>query len=425
MYRVVVISRGPASAQQVTQSGALLRRAQPGGDQQSDANRESVKAENAQPARETGLARKPAARRRSKSGKVPRGLGRGLAGILDSERKTVAESGGISGALSLLLGADAGSSATDLSILNKIHKFVIDAAVTAMVDGFRADGAVVASRSVAAFEDRVDQLPNLSLRVPPSCNVSSPLLFAVYGQLSQLLEADPNVAAEQSGQRQIGDTWVWFYRVENDRIAGTPSAEQGTDGDLGSVRATVAATFRSTPFEQWETDALSSLVASVAFTLGGSKRQVELRRRLRAGTSVEIVHVAQDTKFENEAGSSSFSDSALSDSSYGNHAADDSGQAVRAEVSYAGTVDGLEAQGEGFVAGAGVGADAVAAVAAAAAEICQGDRQVVFAGSSEVGGHTVTIVMMTEAGTRPRLGVAVHEPGDLKGVAEAVLTTVI
>ncbi len=335
---------------------------------------------------------------RPRKGKAPRGLGRGLAGILEArpERKERVKPG----ALSLLLGADGAVVSGDVDVINKIHKVVIDAAVAAMVEGFSAEGAVVANRSIALSEASDEGLPNLSLRVPPSCSVSSPLLFALYGQLSQLLETDSPPGVVSSQQHQLGDTWVWMYRVEDDGVADDLHPGERPP-------ATVAATFRAAPFEPWETEALSSLVASVAFTLGGNKKQINLRRKLKADTTVTLAKSAVT-----DTGAQGVASSDVADGRY----------LTEAQVRYQGSIVGVEPGLDGFVTGTAVAADPTMAVAEAAASIRQSNHDVVFAGSSEIGTHSVTIVMLTEAGTRPRLGVAVHDPGDLNGVVEAVLT---
>ena len=68
----------------------------------------------------------------------------------------------------------------------------------------------------------------------------------------------------------------------------------------------------------------------------------------------------------------------------------------------------------------GRGPDIETAVARAAANACHPQCHVRFAGSSDLDGNTIAIVIVSDSSGAPRLGVAISPVGDYSGIAEAV-----
>lgn len=327
------------------------------------------------------------------------GLGRGLAGILDvdpPQGKVSSENGGAG--LNQLLGQQFSTKVAS------VRAFVVETALAAIAEAFGAHGVVMASRErpsstpsghyryrSAAKGDVVgdptepNSSPALALRLPPSWSPSSPALFAVYGHLWEMLTAEQHHCRRCGTtdrplayrQERVDSHWAWFCRIEDQSVS------------------VAAALVRLTPFDEAESDALARSMASVVTAVsppvpGGQPNEVRTTVSSNVSLSADL-------------------------------AGDDPANAITAEV----TVEepGL-GSGDNFglasVTATGRGPDIETAVARAAANACQPQCSVRFAGSSDVDGQTISVVIVSDQDGAPRLGVSIRPVGDHAGVAEAV-----
>ncbi len=337
------------------------------------------------------------------------GLGRGLAGILEVEppAERPADHGGAG--LDQLLGRQFSSRAAS------VRAFVVETALAAIAEAFGAHGVVMASRErppttpsghyryrsatrhggadtdtgthdAAGVPTETATSPALALRLPPSWGPSSPALFAVYGNLWEMLTAEQHHCRRCGTtdrplayrQERVDSHWAWFCRIEDQSVS------------------VAAALVRLTPFDDDESDALARSMASVVTavsppTIDGSQAQV-----LDAGVTSHVTLSAE-------------------------LAGDDPGNAITAEVTVHDPTHGSNpASALASVTATGRGPDIETAVARAAANACQPQCQVRFAGSSDVDGQTISVVIVSDRDGAPRLGVSIRPIGDYTGVAEAV-----
>ncbi len=335
------------------------------------------------------------------------GLGRGLAGILEDDGPTdrSGPDGGPAG-LNQLLGPQV---ATRVDV----RSFVVETALAAIAEAFGAHGVVMASqqrnpstpsghyryRSASRQGDHSQSgngetserpfsppSPTMALRLPPSWGPSSPALFAVYGHLWEMLTAEQHYCSGcgtsdqplDYRQEQVDSHWAWFCRIEDQSVS------------------VAAALVRLTPFDQAESDALARSMAAVVTAVSppdpDRAEARDLRTKVAAGVSLSA-----------------------------DVGAGDPANAISAEVSVddpavpAGTAGALAS-----VTATGRGPDIETAVARAAANACHPQCQVRFAGSSDVDGQTISVVIVSDSEGAPRLGVSIRPVGDYTGVAEAV-----
>ncbi len=328
------------------------------------------------------------------------GLGRGLAGILEVDSasgRTSSDNGGAG--LDQLLGRQFSTK------IASVRAFVVETALAAIAEAFGAHGVVMASRErppstpsghyryrSAARSDVADEstetrsAPALALRLPPSWGPSSPALFAVYGNLWEMLTAEQHHCRRCGTsdrplayrQEKVDSHWAWFCRIEDQTVS------------------VAAALVRLTPFDEAESDALARSMASVVTAVsppvpeGGQSHELETTVASNVSLSADL-------------------------------AGSDPANAITAEVT---VEDPTRASGItsslASVTATGRGPDIETAVARAAANACHPQCQVRFAGSSDVDGQTISVVIVSDHDGAPRLGVSIRPVGDHTGVAEAV-----
>lgn len=301
----------------------------------------------------------------------PWALGRGLAGILHSPALDRSTNDKQQYGLDQLIGSEPAARSTEL------RSFVVDTALAVVADAFELDGLVVAG-GAGSPSSRF-----LATRLPPSWSAGSPVLFELYGRLHAALVPDgpdqrsefrgrPHPSPDGPGLRNQGaSTWqasigshrAWLVRIER------------------ADHPVVAAAVRRAPFSPPESQALATVLGSLASALSGDRSDVERRAVLRSSLSVSVDR--------NESGATA--------------------------------IVGLTGP-EGQRSASAVGPDVVTAVARAAADVCQPPRHVRFAGASAVDDHAVTIVIVGDGEGRLGLGFAVGPGDDAAGAAEAVLT---
>ena len=228
--------------------------------------------------------------------------------------------------------------------------------------------------------------PALALRLPPSWGPSSPALFAVYGNLWEMLTAEQHHCRRCGTsdrplayrQEQVDSHWAWFCRIEDQSVS------------------VAAALVRLTPFDDAESDALARSMASVVTAVsppvpdGGHPSDGLTTVTANVSLSADLAGV-------------------------------DPANAITAEVTVqdpartSGTTSGLAS-----VTATGRGPDVETAVARAAANACHPQCRVRFAGSSDVDGRTISVVIVSDHDGAPRLGVSIRPVGDYTGIAEAV-----
>lgn len=340
----------------------------------------------------------------TQSGPVTRrqlgGLGRGLAGILEVESppgKTASDGGGAG--LDQLLGRHLSTKAAS------VRAFVVETALAAIAEAFGAHGVVMVSnersrttpsghyryRSAtqggpADDHEESASSPALALRLPPSWGPSSPALFAVYGNLWEMLTAEHHHCRRCGTsdqplayrQEKVDSHWAWFCRIEDQTVF------------------VAAALVRLTPFDDAESDALARSMASVVTAVS---------------PPVHIGDEPHDLKTKVASQVSLSADVSTADPE----------NAITAEVT---VQDSVRTQGTSLglasVTATGRGPDIETAVARAAANACHPQCQVRFAGSSDVDGQTISVVIVSDHEGAPRLGVSIRPVGDHTGVAEAV-----
>lgn len=325
----------------------------------------------------------------------PSGLGRGLAGIL--EAPSTRERAELSTGLDQLLGPIARSRAAQL------RPFILHAALTAVAESFRAEGAVLVLRPGIAQDGAGD--PIMVTHLPPSWTANGSAMFELYGRLWSLSQVQPESDRTWSDQYLIGEFNVWMARLP------------GLDGPVG------VAFVRTTRFQPAETHALersmasavsalapvgprgddNSIVPSVAERRSDSTYPVGSRRRRRPPDAVFTASVTDDGETVVAEVTVRHSDGPDATVPEGDFESDGSSRAT--------------------LTGTGRGADVATAVARAAANACQPQRRISFAGSLDVDTSTVTVVLVGGLdldGRPPRLGVSIRPSGDVTGAAEAV-----
>lgn len=343
-------------------------------------------------------------RESASSGPVTRrqlgGLGRGLAGILevDSAPGRAASDNGGAG-LNQLLGQQFSTKVAS------VRAFVVETALAAIAEAFGAHGVVMASRErphstpsghyryrSAARDDAIDDGPEtnpspaLALRLPPSWSPSSPALFAVYGHLWEMLTAEQHHCRRCGTsdrplayrQERVDSHWAWFCRIEDQTVS------------------VAAALVRLTPFDDVESDALARSMASVVTAVSPPVPEGGQPTEVRA-TVASNVSLSADL------------------------AGDDPTNAITAEVTVQDPAGATgRTSGLASVTATGRGPDIETAVARAAANACHPQCRIRFAGSSDVDGQTISVVIVSDHDGAPRLGVSIRPVGDYTGVAEAV-----
>ncbi len=323
----------------------------------------------------TGAAKRKRKRRRS-----PGGLGRGLARILtDSAAMQPKEDAPDSGLLQLVGGESSARAA-------KVRKFVVDTALATVADAFGLSGLILATTPVADGSGVIgeDTPPTfLAATLPPSWSSDSQLLFEIYGNLWRVLKDDDpesyNVPERAGMERllQIRTTidrhHVWMARMHD-----------------GEEPVAVVA-IRSEPYSPPETEAMAAVLGSVVAACADGEPLQRFRRSIQAGTSVSLKSEGADVLAEVSA------DWELPSS------AEDACAPPRR-------------------AGVGRATDHATAVARAAAKACRPRCEITFAGTSNLDGDQVSVVMIRDANHGLRLGFAVRPIGDFSGPAEAVFT---
>lgn len=333
------------------------------------------------------------------------GLGRGLAGILETVPESPDKTPGPAPGLGQLLGNQTQAKAVG------VRAFVIETALAAIADAFGADGVIMISLDRSSgrggnrpmMETGVHQAdrnpsPGLTLRLPPSWGPGSPALFELYGILWEMLNTEgqhcsrcgTNDRPLDHRQAQVDSHWGWFCRLD--------------DG----TAALAAALVRATPFDDDEADALARSMRSVAWAVSpsGVDGQGQAVVRAKAVTNVAVAS-------EIDSG--------------------DMANAITAEVTVqnrrqtalstsGGAPSGSTRSTMASLTATGRGPDIETAVARAAANACQPQCRIHFAGSSDVDGNTISIVTISDESGSPRLGVSVRPLGDYTGVAEAVFS---
>jgi hypothetical protein len=332
----------------------------------------------------------------------PSGLGRGLARIL--ETPSAPEGTGASTGLDQLLGPVARSRGLQL------RPFILRAALTAVADLFRAEGAMLAlwagaaSRSADTAAGAAGE-PVMVTHLPPSWTANSGTMFELHGRLWSLSQVQPESENTWSDQYRIGDYHVWMARLP------------GTEGPVG------VAFVRTGRFQPAETHALERSMASAVSALapngvGG-----------QGGTNSPDAGWGSNPDHPLGSGLWRSSDPVFTAS------VTNDDETVVAEVTVR-PPDGVDDGETGVSGGVGIndlvqatligtgrGPDVATAVAQAAANACQPQRKVSFAGSLDVDGSTVTVVLVGGLdldGRPPRLGVSIRPSGDVVGAAEAV-----
>jgi hypothetical protein len=323
----------------------------------------------------------------------PSGLGRGLAGIL--EAPSTPERAELSTGLDQLLGPIARSRAVQL------RPFILHAALTAVAESFRAEGAVLVLRPGNPHEGSGN--PIMVTHLPPSWTANSSAMFELYGRLWSLSQIQPESDRTWSDQYRIDEFNVWMARLP------------GLDGPVGVAFA------RTTRFQPAETHALERSMASAVSALApvgprGDDNSI----------APSVVERRSDSTYPVGSRDRRRPPAAVFTASI-----TDDGDTVVAEVTVRqsdepdATVPDPESDGSSraTLTGTGRGADVATAVARAAANACQPQRRISFAGSLDVDASTVTVVLVGGLdldGRPPRLGVSIRPSGDVVGAAEAV-----
>ena len=281
---------------------------------------------------------------------------------------------------------------------------MIETALAVIADAFNAEGVIMTSRdrgtdgadggqahTATGDEPGALSTPGLALRLPPSWGPSSPALFAVYGNLWEMLTAARHHCARCGSsdrplaytQQRVDSHWAWFCRIDDQAVS------------------VAAALIRATPFDEAESDALARAMGSVVSAVSPSTVDGVELGSLKTKVATDISLSANTSE-------------------------GDPANAITAEVSVqdptnAGLVgSGKVASGLAPLTATGHGPDIETAVARAAANACQPQCRILFAGSSDLGGNTISIVIIDDESGAPRLGVSVRPVGDYAGVAEAV-----
>ena len=329
------------------------------------------------------------------------GLGRGLAGILRQSPGGQSEVGDGAGAgLGLLVGRQPSSKAAT------VQAFVVETALAAVADAFGADGVVMTSREQTApggVATAESISPSLSMRLPPSWGPSSPALFAVYGNLWEILNSERHHCSSCGSvdqplayrQEKVDSYWAWFCRID-DQSASVASA-----------------LVRATPFDEEESDALARSMRSIASAVSPTVGRGPEDEWLNLPTATN-VSVSPNLDSEDPAVAITAEVTVRNTS-----------RSPRARVVDPARIPSLETvrRSRGSMASltaTGRGPDIETAVARAAANACHPQCRIRFAGSSDLDGNTISVVIVSDATGGPRLGVSVRPVGDYSGVAEAV-----
>ncbi len=320
-----------------------------------------------------------ATKRKRKRRRSPGGLGRGLARILTDSAIQPSEDHTDSGLLQLVGGESTARAA-------KVRKFVVDTAVSTVADAFGLNGLILATNpSVDGVGNRGEDIaPSfLAATLPPTWSSDSQLLFEIYGNLWRVLKDEDSASfdaperAGTDGPLQVRTTidrhHVWMARM--------------SDGQ----EPVAAVAIRSSPYSRSETDAMVAVLGSIVAACGDGEPLQRLRRSIQAGTSVSLKSEGPDVLAE-----------------------------ISADWELPATVEAVCAPRRR--AGVGRATDHATAVARAAAKACRPRCEVTFAGTSELDGDQVSVVMIQDADHVLRLGFAVRPDGDVSGPAEAVFT---
>ena len=347
------------------------------------------------------------------------GLGRGLAGILDQSPSGKAETlTEPSPGLGQLLGPQVSSKTAG------VRAFVAETALAAVAEAFGADGVVMVSRdratatsdvppSLLPVEGRAGEAEhsNLAHRLPPSWGLNSPALFALYGNLWEMINSERHHCS-QCGvsdqplayrQERLDSYWAWFCRID----------DQAT--------SVAAALIRATPFDDEESDALARSMRSVATAVApASGRNIN-----NIDTESTRVPVATNVVVTANLDTDDLANAITAEVTVRNSSGRTNGNGAKASTAVRNGVHSLDAarRARGSLASltaTGRGPDVETAVARAAANACHPQCHVRFAGSSDLDGNTVSIVIVSDSSGAPRLGVAVRPVGDYSGIAEAV-----
>lgn len=355
-----------------------------------------------------------AAKRKRKRRRSPGGLGRGLARILTDNRSAPENTGAAQSGLLQLVGAE------DCARSARIRDFVVETALGAIADAFSLDGVALVAQAgsdlngsdvndsdlngsdLNSSDFNEEQSANqivptfLAVRLPNGWSTESPELFEIYGNLWQILRDDSSPAASsllagrlsgsvsklpaammQHWQQQVGRHWILLSRID--------SGEQPV--------ATVA--IRKSSFSEPEVEAIGEVIGSVVAACSDTEATALARNRIRSGTTASLKSEGDDVLAE-----------------------------VRAEWVLEPDKTARSEPLPGRRTGLGRGIDPAMAVARAAAKACRPRCEVAFAGTSELEGVDVSIVMIRHPERGFRLGFAVREKGDHSGAAEAVFTAV-
>ena len=179
-------------------------------------------------------------------------------------------------------------------------------------------------------------------------------------------------------QERVDSHWAWFCRIEDQTVS------------------VAAALVRLTPFDEAESDALARSMASVVTAVSPPSPNGDQLQDLRPDVASHVALSAD-----------------LGDG--------DPGNAITAEVTVQDQAVAVGARSTlASLTATGRGPDIETAVARAAANACQPQCHVRFAGSSDVDGQTIAVVIISDHDGAPRLGVSIRPVGDYSGVAEAV-----
>ena len=338
-----------------------------------------------------------------------------------------------------------------------MRAFVVETALAAIAEAFDADGVVLTSRErsnptpsghyryrdnfgdpVGAKPDdraagprtstETEQAPSVALRLPPSWGPSSPALFALYGNLWQMLTDDRHHCPQCGSsdrplayrQAKVDSYWAWFCRIDDQSVSVS------------------AALVRANPFDAVESDALARSMASVVTAVSSPAETMEshsLRTRLSADVTISAdvsggdpanaitaevtVH---DGPHPSRVGGVARTPRLATSGPFGSfvsldHPVDAGSPASPFPVPGGSIVNPTSLAS---LTATGRGPDIETAVARAAANACHPQCKVRFAGSSDLDGHTIAVVIVSDEDGSPRLGVSVRPMGDYSGVAEAV-----
>ncbi len=162
------------------------------------------------------------------------------------------------------------------------------------------------------------------------------------------------------------------------------------DDEAGPVAAVA---IRKASFSSEESEALGAVMGSVVDACSDTESKNATRQLIRARTTASLKSEGSDLLAE-----------------------------VNADWERPGGSGRRSGPASGRRTGVGRGSDPVTAVARAAAKACRPRCDVVFAGSSDLDGSEVSIVIVREPTHGLRLGYAVRPRGDHSGPAEAVFT---